>query len=368
MVTMTSPRRRSATTVVICLCILLLFIRAHSQLFEEDRVAEYHRQGYSWPPLDSEFVPSTKGWIKLHQRRLDQFDLLHVGGDDNPYNAYLTALSSGMIHNYTQYGFGVTKGPSSTYRQIQNFIQSSIGTLSTETVSKLPLEDPDEIAVDTIEDVGDDSPSNRPKFLALPDTIRSRTLEEMKPILEAWVGGIQLEPISAYGLRIYSNTSKLYMHLDHRMTHVISAIFHIGHDTLKPWPLVIEDFTGTTNEVYLHPGDMLLYESSKCWHGRPRRMDGNWYTSLFVHFRPVYAPTSEKQLPFTDYVEGLDSRIQHRIPPHWSERHETTTNVVSPKFVMPDTFGYEPDCIDGWCSLEGSTLIEGPAPESTAKF
>ena len=43
-------------------------------------------------------------------------------------------------------------------------------------------------------------------------------------------------------------------------------------------PLVIEDFKGNVNEVVLEKGDVLLYESSKCFHGRPRRFEGEWYT------------------------------------------------------------------------------------------
>ena len=37
----------------------------------------------------------------------------------------------------------------------------------------------------------------------------------------------------------------------------------------------------------LKPGQLLLYESAKCTHGRPRTFRGHWYTSLFIHYRPV---------------------------------------------------------------------------------
>jgi hypothetical protein len=43
---------------------------------------------------------------------------------------------------------------------------------------------------------------------------------------------------------------------------------------------------GVTTEVDLQPGQLLLYESAKCTHGRPRTFRGHWYTSLFVHYRP----------------------------------------------------------------------------------
>jgi hypothetical protein len=367
------PRSRGQTIAIVLFCFILCLAAMQSQIVEEDRVAEYHRRGYNWPPLDSEFVPPTPGWKKLLRRRLEQVDLLEMGGQDDVYNAYLTTLSSVLIHNYTKYGFGITKGHRNSLRLIQDFIQSSIGSLNETTVARLPIEVPDEIAINTIEEddhkLGDGDEhalTNRPKFLTLPESIRMTVLEEIRPILEAWIGGIKLEPVSAYGLRIYQNTSQLYMHLDNRITHVISAIFHIGHDTVKPWPLVIEDFTGTTNEVHLNPGDMLLYESSKCWHGRPRRMEGTWYTSLFVHFRPVHAPTSP-DLTFSEYIQDVDWTIHHRVPPHWPSRYETKANVNIQTLVTPETFAYEPDCDDGWCELKEALVMGGPAPNDYGK-
>jgi hypothetical protein len=32
---------------------------------------------------------------------------------------------------------------------------------------------------------------------------------------------------------------------------------------------------------------VLLYESSKCFHGRPHKFNGSWYSSIFVHFNPA---------------------------------------------------------------------------------
>ena len=69
------------------------------------------------------------------------------------------------------------------------------------------------------------------------------------------------------------------MHLDKTNTHVVSFILHIGSsDDAEPWPIVIEDYLGNTHEIILTSGDMLLYESSKCLHGRPKRFKGSWYS------------------------------------------------------------------------------------------
>jgi len=122
---------------------------------------------------------------------------------------------------------------------------------------------------------------NPPIFVNMPE-VTDRVLQELLPIHESW-SGVKLIPNNAYGLRIYRNGSNLNMHVDKSGSHIISTILHVDHDPWgDPWPLVIEDFQGNTHEVTLESGDMLLYESSKCLHGRPRKFNGSWYTSLFL--------------------------------------------------------------------------------------
>lgn len=99
-----------------------------------------------------------------------------------------------------------------------------------------------------------------PLFIDKP-RLNQKVLEEMHPILEAW-SGIALKPMIAYGFRLYRNQSSLIMHLDETRTHVISCIYHIdSSDDADPWPILIEDYFGNTNEVILTPGDVLLYVS-----------------------------------------------------------------------------------------------------------
>merc|ERR1712157_237866 len=93
------------------------------------------------------------------------------------------------------------------------------------------------------------------------------------------------------------------------MGHIISCILHIDHDhTGDDWPLIIEDFDGNTNEVTLQPGDMLLYESSKCFHGRPKPFHGAWYSSLFLHYYPQLWNGTKHVL-----------NAQYRIKPDWRQ-------------------------------------------------
>lgn len=125
----------------------------------------------------------------------------------------------------------------------------------------------------------------RPLYHPIESSLERRAVLELRPILEAWVNHdkrkkrLHLIGNNAYGLRIYQNQSRLNMHVDQSSTHIVSAILHVDHDrNSKPWPLIIEDYKGNINEVILEKGDVLLYESSKLFHGRPRRFEGEWYT------------------------------------------------------------------------------------------
>lgn len=122
----------------------------------------------------------------------------------------------------------------------------------------------------------------RPIMINGEDGENDDILREMQPMFEWW-SGIELRPSIAYGIRAYRNDSNLLMHVDKSSTHVISGIFHVDRsDDAEPWPIVIEDFQGNTNQVYLAPGDVLFYESSKCFHGRPQKFIGSYYASLFM--------------------------------------------------------------------------------------
>ena len=59
-------------------------------------------------------------------------------------------------------------------------------------------------------------------------------MRELRPIAEEWAG-VQLVEGQAYGVRVYKNGSTLVNHVDRSETHVISCIFHIGHDLDEPW-------------------------------------------------------------------------------------------------------------------------------------
>eukprot|EP00587_Corethron_hystrix_P017029 CAMPEP_0113323744 /NCGR_PEP_ID=MMETSP0010_2-20120614/16534_1 /TAXON_ID=216773 ORGANISM="Corethron hystrix, Strain 308" /NCGR_SAMPLE_ID=MMETSP0010_2 /ASSEMBLY_ACC=CAM_ASM_000155 /LENGTH=199 /DNA_ID=CAMNT_0000182795 /DNA_START=590 /DNA_END=1189 /DNA_ORIENTATION=+ /assembly_acc=CAM_ASM_000155 len=165
---------------------------------------------------------------------------------------------------------------------------------------------------------------------------------------EEWAG-VPLVEETAYGLRVYRNHSNLLMHVDRHDTHVISSILHVDHSSdAEPWPLVIEDFQGNTNEVVLESGDMLFYESSKCLHGRPRVFNGSWYSSIFLHYSPVDWNKEEKA-----------NAAHYAIPPTWSQMYDKVEGLEN--LHVMGTSVKEPECESDWCALANSVKWYGPA-------
>ena len=144
-----------------------------------------------------------------------------------------------------RHSWGLTRAPTELVEELQKQIQDNI--------ENAPLEK----KIDVIEtEMG-----ARPIFISNRE-LNAKALRELKPMHEEWAG-VELVGATAYGLRLYQNNSRLLMHVDKSNSHVISCILHIDHsDDAEPWPIVIEDFQGNTNEVILENGDMLFYEVS----------------------------------------------------------------------------------------------------------
>ena len=120
-----------------------------------------------------------------------------------------------------------------------------------------------------------------------PQSLLAATEGALHPILEEWVGGKPLEPTSTYGIRKYTKGNVLQCHVDVVKTHAVSAILNIGQDNMRgSWPLAIIDHDGKVHEVDMEPGEMILYESAKLIHCRPKPLLGDAYYNLFVHFAP----------------------------------------------------------------------------------
>ena len=165
---------------------------------------------------------------------------------------------------------------------------------------------------------------------------------------------MELVPNNAYGLRVYREGSNLLMHLDKSDTHVISGILHVDHGANdEPWPLVIEDFHGNTNEVFLESGDLLFYESSKCRHGRPSKYKGEFYSSLFLHYYP-------KDWQGSDRIMDIHYRIPERSI--WADPSKRKENDGINELTLHQLCVKEPGCEHEWCRLNDTVKWNGPSP------
>jgi len=118
-------------------------------------------------------------------------------------------------------------------------------------------------------------------------SVRRQIVAHMKDVLEWWTNQ-PLEHTSTYGMRIYKRQAMLVNHVDRSDTHVASAVIQV-HQTTDPdggWPLEVVGEDDVVREVYLQPGEMVLYEGARLLHGRPMRFKGEHFGNIFTHFKP----------------------------------------------------------------------------------
>jgi len=335
------PRRRTRSTSTIVTAAAPIFLSlactstSHGQAPEHERVAEYQRRGHVWPPKDDEFKPPTPGWRNLMKRRFDQLERFDDEELTARWNGFMITVHSALLcQNFTEYGWALTKAP-----------QDVLDMLRWDLHLGMVNGNPEREGINDEEgDMGD------PLFVDIGHHRGVSILERLKPIHEAW-SGTELEGTTAYGLRIYRERATLDMHVDQAATHIISSILHVDHDPVgDPWPLAMEGFDGRINEVYLEPGDLLLYESSKCLHGRPRRFNGAWYSSLFIHYRPKWWN-----------AEQVTDDIVNRIPPSWDKVMPREDRLE--QIIVRGTSLREPECEHDWCALKGARQWRRPVKE-----
>ena len=149
-----------------------------SQLIESDRVEEYHKRGYTFPP---KFIPDTPGWNALFSKRIAQ--VRQVDDSSSKYNGWIETLTAGvMMPNFTESGWGLTRAPDDLMQALVKGIHDGLPTAREEKSVEVIYGPPC-------------------LFIDRPDLVQ-RILTEMKPIVEAW-SGMELVPYRAYGFRLY---------------------------------------------------------------------------------------------------------------------------------------------------------------------
>jgi len=119
--------------------------------------------------------------------------------------------------------------------------------------------------------------------------IRLMIIDEMRQVLQWWTKQ-ELKHTTSFGLRVYKRDAMLINHLDRKDTHIASAILQVHQvvDENGGWPVeVYHPHRRGLSEVYLQPGEMLLYEGARLEHGRPMRFRGKEFANVFSHFSPM---------------------------------------------------------------------------------
>lgn len=114
--------------------------------------------------------------------------------------------------------------------------------------------------------------------------------EAMLEIHQEWCGR-NLKPAVVYGVRSYSDNTIFNAHFDRQDTHHIASSITLGKDA--PWNLNIQDHDKQWWAVDVEPGQMIMFESGCCMHGRLDKYQGTYFDNLYTHF------TYEE--PFTEY-------------------------------------------------------------------
>lgn len=253
------------------------------------------------------------------------------------YNCTLIHYIAHQIgKNFTEYGFGVTRAPQAVIDKLKKRLYDGLSKEQIYQEKKIACVETD----------------IQPYFFSDP-AMNKEIMHELLPLHEAW-SGVKLVPNNAYGLRAYRNGTNLLMHVDKTETHIISSILHVDHGKKdEPWPLLIEGFDGNFHEVYLESGDMLFYESSKCLHGRPKTFNGEFYSSLFIHYYPVD----------WDY-ENINLETHYRIPPKdvWNHAKPRPENETVEELTLIETSYKELACPNSWCGTLNPIKHYGPAP------
>ena len=184
------------------------------------------------------------------------------------------------IPKFTELGFALQKCPDETW----NIINDSYQLLKDRAINE-------EFAGK--EDIIKGGETEILSFDALP-SIRTLIHNQLLPVHQQWINNADIEPSFIYGIRSYKKGATLEKHYDRVETHHISSIIIVDKDLAcgcknKPesddWPLDIQGHDGEWYKVYAQPGDMILYESAICEHGREEPFGGTFFRNFYVHYK-----------------------------------------------------------------------------------
>ena len=94
---------------------------------EEERQAEYIKRGNTWPP---KIHPDSEGWKRILNQRFSQVRALE--DSQMKWDGYIQTLSSALVKNYTEFGWGLTRAPEELTNEIRQAIYEGLPNKRTE--------------------------------------------------------------------------------------------------------------------------------------------------------------------------------------------------------------------------------------------
>jgi len=185
-----------------------------------------------------------------------------------------------QIPKFTELGFALKKCP----EEIWKIISDSYEILKEKTVNE------EFAGKDEMIKGGESEIMSFDHLPALKNLIHQQLL----PIHKEWIGGQNIDPSFIYGIRSYKRGATLTKHVDRVETHHISSIIIVDKDLTcgcqnrkygDDWPLDIQGHDGEWYKVYAEPGDIILYESAICEHGREEPFQGTFFRNFYVHYK-----------------------------------------------------------------------------------
>jgi prolyl 4-hydroxylase len=259
----------------------------------------------NFPNLDLEFTPK-RGmaviWQNMDKKGKLYEDSLHEGTDVIEGTKYIitawireksiipkSIIPNGEIkksqyvfknfkdlHTFTANGFSKIKIPQKSWE----IIQEMYNKVKENKIQEM-FEGKDNI-------IPSDNESNSSDILSVEAVPELKRLlhNELLDLHKEWAGA-NIEPSFIYGIRSYNKGARLSFHRDRIETHHISSILCVDKELKgsEDWALDIQGHDGEWYKVYLNPGEMVLYESAKCEHGRGDAFQGEYYRNMFVHYK-----------------------------------------------------------------------------------
>lgn len=197
--------------------------------------------------------------------------LSKAGSDESHFfRRHLNRLQPSVVPKFTPEGFRVRDLPAGIYKRLTDWFAKAKARENLEVIPGYFV----------------NHKAAKVWHVDMPGDIRNCLFHGLRPLFESWAG-VPLEGTACYGIRTYTNGSTLAPHVDTVETHAVSAIINVEQVGMrKPWPLEIKDHEGVFRTVSIKPGQMIFYESARLSHGRPSQLDGDRFSSLFIHYRP----------------------------------------------------------------------------------